>query len=42
MNSSVPHARLIVYHGAGHTFYYGEPERVASDLVAFVKDAAST
>jgi pimeloyl-ACP methyl ester carboxylesterase len=34
-----PHSsRLVVYPGAGHGFYYEEPERFASDLVAFVKD----
>ena len=36
----IPDARLLVYPGAGHTFYYKEPERVAADLAAFVADVA--
>jgi non-heme chloroperoxidase len=30
-------ARLVVYEGAGHTFYWEDPVRVAADLVAFVE-----
>lgn len=36
----IPDARLLVYPGAGHTFYYEEPERVAADLATFVLDIA--
>ena len=33
----IPRARLVVYPGAGHVFYWEEPERTASDLAAFVE-----
>ena len=29
---------VVVYEGAGHSFYWEEPERVASDLAAFADD----
>lgn len=35
--ASIPDSQLIVYRGAGHTFYLEEPERVASDLLAFIE-----
>lgn len=35
--AAIPGARLVVYPGAGHAFYWEEPERVASDLVAFIQ-----
>jgi pimeloyl-ACP methyl ester carboxylesterase len=31
-------SQLVVYRGAGHTFYLEEPERVAADLVTFIED----
>lgn len=31
-------SRFVVYPGAGHALYCEEPERLASDLVAFIKD----
>jgi pimeloyl-ACP methyl ester carboxylesterase len=34
---SIPGARLLTYAGAGHTFYWEEPARAASDLVAFIQ-----
>jgi non-heme chloroperoxidase len=34
--SKIPRARLIVYEGGGHAFYWEDPARVAADLVAFV------
>lgn len=37
----IPNARLVVYHGAGHTFYLDEPERVATDLADFVSRSLS-
>ncbi len=33
--AAIPGSRLVVYPGAGHVFYWEEPERVASDLAAF-------
>lgn len=33
--AAIPDSRLLVYPGAGHAFYWEDPERVASDLVAF-------
>lgn len=34
---AIPDSRLVVYVNAGHAFYWEEPERVASDLVTFIK-----
>lgn len=31
-------SRLMVYPGAGHAFYCEEPDRIASDLVAFIEE----
>jgi len=36
----IPGARLVVYPGAGHMFYWDDPARVVDDLVAFA-DALS-
>jgi non-heme chloroperoxidase len=38
--AAVPGARLVVYNGAGHGTHWEEPERFASDLVAFVRRVA--
>ncbi len=35
---SIPGAKLIIYPGAGHFFFYEFPERVASDLISFLRD----
>jgi non-heme chloroperoxidase len=35
--TAIPRARLVIYPGAGHAFYWEEPQRVASDLVAFLE-----
>ena len=35
---AIPRARLVTYPGAGHAFYWEEPQRVATDLVAFLED----
>jgi pimeloyl-ACP methyl ester carboxylesterase len=37
----IPDSQLVVYRGAGHTFYLEEPERVAADLIAFIEDTIS-
>ena len=36
----IPGARLLVYPGAGHLFYWEDPSRVAADLTAFVEKLA--
>lgn len=35
--AAITGARLVVYPGAGHSFYWDDPEPFASDLVAFVE-----
>jgi non-heme chloroperoxidase len=35
--AAIPNSRLQVYPGAGHSLYCEEPERIASDLIAFIK-----
>lgn len=35
--AAIPDSRLVMYPGAGHAFYWEEPHRVASDLLAFIK-----
>jgi pimeloyl-ACP methyl ester carboxylesterase len=35
--AAIPGARLMVYPSAGHAFYWEAPDRVASDLVAFIE-----
>jgi non-heme chloroperoxidase len=35
--AAIPGARFLVYRGAGHVFYWEEPERVAADLVSFIE-----
>lgn len=37
MTASILDARLVVYEGAGHTFYWEDPARVAADIAAFVE-----
>lgn len=37
MVAAIPGARLVVYRGAGHTFYYEVPERLAASLAEFVE-----
>lgn len=39
--AAIPDSHLVVYPGAGHTFIFEEPERVALDLVAFVEEVGS-
>ncbi len=36
--TAIAGSKLVVYEGAGHSVYWEEPERVASDLVAFVEN----
>jgi len=35
--AAIPGSRLVLYPDAGHAFYWEEPDRVASDLVAFIE-----
>ena len=35
--AAIPGAQFLVYRGAGHVFYWEEPERVAGDLAAFIE-----
>lgn len=37
----IPGARLLVYPGAGHLFYWEEPDRTAADLASFAEAVAS-
>jgi pimeloyl-ACP methyl ester carboxylesterase len=41
LTSLIAGSRLIVYPGAGHVFYWEEPDRVAADLVAFIEELTS-
>lgn len=36
LTAAIPNARLRVYRGAGHAFYWETPDRVADDLVACI------
>lgn len=36
----IPDARLLVYNGVGHAVHWEDPERFATDLVAFVGTVA--
>jgi non-heme chloroperoxidase len=38
--AAIPGARLVIYPGAGHAFYWEEPAPVAADLAAFVRTLA--
>ena len=35
--AAIPGSQFVVYAGAGHAFYWEEPDRVASELVAFIE-----
>ncbi len=35
--AAIPGAQFVVYRGAGHVFYWEEPERVADDLASFIE-----
>jgi pimeloyl-ACP methyl ester carboxylesterase len=35
--AALPHARLVVYEGTGHTPHWEEPRRFARDLEAFLR-----
>ena len=40
--SLMPHARLIVYEGAGHGFHWEDVDRVVADLVPFLGERSAT
>lgn len=40
LKAAIRGSRLVVYPGAGHAVYWEEPDRVASDLAAFVEELA--
>lgn len=40
LEAAIAGSRLVVYPGAGHAVYWEEPDRVASDLAAFVEELA--
>ena len=39
--SAIADSRFLVYHGAGHLLHWEQPQRFASDLVAFVEELSS-
>jgi len=38
LKEAIPGSQFVVYPGAGHAFYWEDPARVASDLVAFIEE----
>lgn len=40
--AAIPESRLIVYPGTGHALHWEQPERAASDVVAFVGSLVSS
>lgn len=42
VQAAIPHARFVVYEGAGHALHWEEPERFAADLAAFVASRPAT
>jgi pimeloyl-ACP methyl ester carboxylesterase len=42
LRMSIPSSQLVVYRGAGHAVYWEAPDRVASDLMAFVNSKSSS
>ena len=41
LKAAISGSRLVVYPGTGHAVYWEAPERVGSDLVAFVEELAA-
>lgn len=41
LEAAITGSRLVVYPGAGHAVYWEEPDRVASDLSAFIEGLAT-
>lgn len=38
LRAALPHARFVVYENTGHAIHWEQPERFATDLIAFAKD----
>lgn len=38
LTEAIAGSKFVVYPGAGHAFYWEDPDHVASDLMAFIKD----
>jgi pimeloyl-ACP methyl ester carboxylesterase len=39
--AAIPQSRLVTYESTGHLVLWEQPERIASDLIAFVRDIAT-
>jgi pimeloyl-ACP methyl ester carboxylesterase len=39
--AAIPQSRLVTYESTGHLVLWEQPERIASDLIAFIRDIAN-
>jgi pimeloyl-ACP methyl ester carboxylesterase len=42
LRAAIPHARLLVYEGAGHGFHWEDPARFTADLASFLTSVVNT